>query len=240
MSEKKLIFTITTGRSGTGLLSQLLDTLPQDQVFVGHEVKPLFDDYLGRIRNGGLTFGDFWSNIKLPAIYEKPQPVYIETAHTISKGFIDSLLEFDQDVKFIWLQRSLRETASSMYRLGDIPGVTRTGVRYYLLPDEHRSIPVPSTATDYQRCYLYCKEIWERGRYYREKLGDDMVFPISLGQIRMPGYFQELLSWAGLPNPESMAEFTRRTNIKVNQKLGRKIRPLAMNLDEQERGCTYL
>lgn len=234
---KKLIFCITTGRSGTALLATLLNTLPKDKVFTGHEEKPLFDDYLTEARNAPEVFYRYWIEKKLPDIKGHPQDIYIETSHVISKGFIEPLLFLSPDTRFIWLQRSLDEVANSMYSLDDIPGRSRTGIRYYFLPSENQ-LKIRNwgnrNLTDYQLCYWYCKEAWHRAEQLRKKLGNK-VYPIQLEALKLRGYFQEMLYSLGLPYPENWEEYKTLCGVYVNQKLNRKARCIPPDAEYQRK-----
>ena len=238
LKNKKLIFCFTTGRSGTGLLAQLLQTLPRDKVFATHEEKPLFDDYLTDARDNPELFYRYWYKKKLPIIKSLPQPIYIETSHVINKGFIDSLLSFNLDVSFIYLYRDIEKVAASMHSLDDIPGRTKTGCRYYLLPWENqlkiRDGGEDLTLTDYQLCYWYCKEIQHRAGNLQKQLGD-RFYPIQLEELKLTGYFQEMLYALGLPYPTQSGwdDYALLRHTVVNQKLGRKVRPLPMDVASQ-------
>ncbi len=222
--DKQLIFTITNGRTGTGFLAKLLGTLSSNEVFVGHEVKPLFDDYLSRAREDPNIFESFWLNKKLPAISKLPQPIYVETSHVCCKGFLQPLLAMNLDVKLIWLMRPHREVAKSMWQLNDIPGRTKTGKRYYLYPGNPKNIHKLRNweeFSDYQLCYWHCLETQARGIKY-QKIYKDIIFPISLEDLKGEECFKELLAFCGLPEPVYWTEYYILRDMKVNQKLGRK------------------
>jgi len=66
--------------------------------------------------------------------------IYIETCHTFGKGFLEPMLEICHDTEIIILHRNPIDVAMSMYRLGDIPGRTKTGMHWYLGPNDRLSL----------------------------------------------------------------------------------------------------
>ncbi len=221
--EKRLIFTFTTGRSGTALLAQLLSLLPTDLVLATHEQKPLFDDYLWQARQEPSIFKSFWVDRKLPEIAKVPQPIYIETSHVACKGFLQSLSDLGVGFDTILLTRPLREVATSMYLLNDIPGRTKTGCRYYLLPDDPDNLVGVvnwKKLSDYQLCYWYCLEIYYRGLKF--KLRNLDAFSISLSELKQEGGFVAMLNHLKLPPLTSLEEYHKLKNIYINQKQIRK------------------
>lgn len=146
----RLIFCHTPGRSGTGLLSRLFSVIPE--IHSDHEPSPSFAEYWRKIISAEYTYKEFW-DYKLRRIRSIPRDIYIETSHMACKGY---LLNAPVDMPFetIFLVRNNRDVAKSLYELGDIPGRTKTGIRYLYNPDTY----LPSYwkhLTDYQLCYWY-------------------------------------------------------------------------------------
>lgn len=236
---KRIIFTLTTGRSGTALLTELLRPLPQ--VHAEHEPKPLFSDafvYLKTRRNFNVKE---FCKIKLAAIdqllEENNKLIYVETCHTFGKGFLEPMLELNPDIEIIILHRDPVQVALSMYRLDDIPGRSKTGIHWYLSPSEFISMTYltkPFTSyTNFQLCYWYTQEMLCR-----------MNHAIQHHQIKCMINFSELLSYPKFINilerlnliiPSNyLQQFKSITSTKINEKLYRKHKlPTPKDLDAQ-------
>ena len=169
---KRLIFTITTGRSGTEYLSHALACFRD--VDSRHEPKPTFGSAFRTVRSAPATAREFWLAHKLPRIAASKQPIYAETSHLVCKGFLESAVELNLQMSLLHLVRAPREVATSLWRLATIPGRTYGGVKYYLSPwDAQLALPVDLASAerwdDYQLCFWYCLEIEARAREYAER-----------------------------------------------------------------------
>lgn len=176
LKRKRLIFTITTGRSGSGYLAGLLNMLPG--VLALHEPKPLMSDAYQKIRRDPKFAREWWMDRKLPEIatrlaqdlhQEEIIHTYIETAHLFCKGFMESFVniatQYEIPFDLIILTRPMHEVAQSMYELNTIPGKTQKGKFWYITPGEPgclTRLPGWSTLHDYQICFWYTLEIHER------------------------------------------------------------------------------
>lgn len=169
----RLIFTVTSGRSGTGLLAKVLDLY--ENVYSQHEPIPVFHDcmQLGNFLPGIRK--QFWEEAKLPVILALAKrhgfDIYAESSHLFCKGFFEPLLELGVNSELIFLTRNSREVASSMLRLDTVPGKSYRGFIYYLTPGAPECFvkiaPDAPPLTDYQRCFWYTQEILSRQQIYR-------------------------------------------------------------------------
>jgi hypothetical protein len=169
---KRLIFTITTGRSGTEYLSHALACFRD--VDSRHEPKPTFGSAFRTICSAPATAREFWLAHKLPRIAASKQPIYAETSHLVCKGFLESAVDLNLRMSLLHLVRAPREVATSLWRLATIPGRTYGGVKYYLSPwDARLALPVDLARAerwnDYQLCFWYCLEIEARAREYARR-----------------------------------------------------------------------
>jgi hypothetical protein len=231
--ERRLIFVISTGRSGTDYLSHVLD-LFQD-VYAVHEPEPSFTNAFRTIAAAPPLARQFWLDHKLPAIARSPAPIYAETSHLACKGFLESGIDLGLRPTLIHLVRRYRDTARSMLALNTIPARTFNGVRFYLGPQDRTFLPVPPAVVDrwhdYQLCYWYCLEIGERARVYAERFGPlgIAVERVELDEIRTASGVHDLgvrltlgpLSKAGARRLESIVG--QRTNQKTNAKQSREL-----------------
>jgi hypothetical protein len=240
LGQRRLIFVISTGRSGTDYLTQVLDLF--QNVHAEHEPEPSFTNAFRTIAAAPQLARQFWLDHKLPAIARTPAPIYAETSHLACKGFLESGIDLGLRPMLIHLVRRYRDTARSMLALNTIPARTFNGVRFYLGPDDRVFLPVPRTVYegwhDYQLCYWYCLEIGERARVYAERfrpLGI-AVERIELDDIRTTSGVRRLgdrlnlgpLSKAGARRLEAVVG--QRTNQKTNTK-----RPRELSDDELTR-----
>ena len=166
LKSKRLIFTISTGRCGTGFLANILNTLPG--VAGVHEPFPKFSDVMRYCQiEPNLALG-FWTCSKFPAITYFNQPIYVETSHLFAKGFIEPLLTLGIRPDVIFLHRPARNVALSLYQLNTIPARTRLGLKFLLSPTDRGVARLHNWENlhDYQLCYWYCLEMERRSRVY--------------------------------------------------------------------------
>lgn len=178
---KTLIFTITTGRSGTAFLADFLAQNLQDaRVFHERTAPGTFGvdtpdaSDLMQFNNFGLTqkVRAFWKR-KLRRVLAEPGTVYVETAHQLLKaGLVENLdlLPDGVNVELIDLQRDVQKTALSLFNRREFENFGWTWL-WWLDPRWQNKI-VPS-----QRllqfgpagCALwYVMEIRARAAYYQE------------------------------------------------------------------------
>lgn len=185
VAAKRLIFTVTTGRSGTALAARLLDAVPG--VSAWHEPAPDFADVMREAQSDPVSATRFWTERKLPHIATLAEPIYAETSHLLSKGFLEPLLDLGFTPDLVILTRAHRQVACSLYRLGTIPGRTASGCRYLLHPDDPEVLPLPGwhELHDYQLCYWYCLEVRRRSLAYSDMLrGRGRVVWIDLDELQ--------------------------------------------------------
>ena len=203
IQRKRLIFTITTGRSGTGYLAEVLQNIPDVQSY--HEPEPKFSNVMRSVQEDKTVAVKFWINKKLPQIANEEAPIYIETSHLFCKGFIEPLLDMNIIPDLIILRRPERDVAKSMLRLGTIPGRTEKGLKYYLSPEDPGVLPLPNWQIlhDYQLCYWYCLEIKRRSKYYEDILqkNNANITKTTLNEILTLRGFNRLLKELYLPSP---------------------------------------
>lgn len=222
--DPRLIFTVTTGRSGTAYLWRILELLPG--IASRHESSPLFSELMREIQTRPEAARDFWLKRKLPAIRECGQPIYVETGHLFCKGFLEPLLELGTTPDLILLSRPHREVASSLLQLGTIPGRTAGGLRWYLGPEDPGVLPLPDwrSLADYQLCYWYCLEIERRARAYGEivRARGGRSVAVTLAEINTLAGFRRLLRELDLPRPSlyNWTKYTWNRNRILNRKAG--------------------
>ena len=111
--DKRLFFTVTTGRSGTGYLSYLLNLLKDFKS--EHESPPAFHHYYRDIMEGNYSFERFWTEHKLPYIANIEERHYSDVSHMVCKGFIESLVKMGIKPYIIFLKRNNHDVAKSLF-----------------------------------------------------------------------------------------------------------------------------
>lgn len=169
IKRKQLVFTITTGRSGTKYLAYLLGLLKDFRS--EHEEKPAFHEYYRTIIDGKYSFKKFWLEKKLPYIATQVEEhFYADASHMGCKGFFEPLIELGIQPCFIFLKRENRAVAKSLWELNTIPYRTIKGLKYLNSPYDKRVLQIDGDIkklTDYQLCYWYTLENDRAGKYYK-------------------------------------------------------------------------
>ncbi len=168
LQEKRLIFTLTTGRSGTAFLAAVLSVFPG--VMSLHEPEPKFSHWMRHVQTQPEIAWYFWGLHKLPFIARQSASIYIETSHLFGKGFIEPLFHWQIPFDVIVLRRNRRDVARSLFQLNTIPARSRDGFIFLVSPLDPVMLPLPALQimNDYQLCYWYTLEMEARAKYYAE------------------------------------------------------------------------
>lgn len=197
--DKRLIFVVSAGRSGTWFLARALDAVPGIAAF--HEPEPNFAYELRRSQFFSNT--RFWKDVKLPAIASNVREnVYLETSHYFGEGFFEPLLELAIVPDIVLLSRPFREIALSYWRRRSIPGK-----KFDLLcPDDNVYLQLKEWKRlhDYQLCFWRCIEFACRQALYKERVVQlgGLAVDTSLEQIARKEGFGELVNALNLPEPD--------------------------------------
>lgn len=186
---ERVIFTVTTGRSGTHWLAYLMG-LHRGCEGV-HEPPPSFADCMRAAQSDPRVADEFLRSRKLPAIRECAEPVYFEASHLFCKGFLEPWLEIKEAPvpDIVILNRAPREVALSMLRIGDIPVRRAKAAKWYLRPDDPMNFTCLedwNALEDYQLCYWYTQEIEARKPVYARRVRSRgaRVVTVSLSDLR--------------------------------------------------------
>lgn len=226
VDEKRLIFTVTTGRSGTGFLCHILQDI--DDVACFHEPRPSFSDVMREAISDPQIAKAFLTEQKLPFIRGLEAKTYIETSHLACKGFIEHLADFGLCPDLILLSRDKIEVATSLFLLGTIPARTLRGLRFLLSPNDPGVLPIRDweTLPDWSLCYWYCLEI-ERRMYVYKNLVQQFgrkVHSTSIVDCKSEFGLNALLDFVGTGNNESTRKRIQQTRLQdiVNDKMAAK------------------
>ena len=181
MQDKKFIYSITTGRSGSAYLTRLLEQNACDST-IYHE------------RTGWQMFGEVTPDLshamlynsvgnveRVKAFWDKKfrfdsshdQPTYIETSHLLSKaGLCENLPKLATQaskIHLIVLKRDIFKIAWSLFNRHDFANAGATWI-FYLDPRAPNTILNSDAFIDYGQigCALwYVYEIFTRAEYYK-------------------------------------------------------------------------
>lgn len=164
---RRLIFTVTTGRSGTGFLCHILQDI--EDVLCLHEPRPDFAEVMRESIADPRIAEAFLVQRKLPFIRSVAARTYIETSHLVCKGFIEPLITIGLYPDLILLHRDKVDVATSLFRIHAVPARTLGGQRFLLSPDDPGVLPIRDwqSLPDWALCYWYCLEIERRMCYYQ-------------------------------------------------------------------------
>lgn len=221
--KKRIIFTVTTGRSGTAYLASIFGFARG--VFAEHEPKPEFAEVMRAVQNDPELARRFLLEKKLPAILESPGDIYVEASHLACKGFLIPLLELGIVPDLIIHRRASRDVAMSLLRMGTIPARSDKGLRFYLSPDDPDVLNISNwqRLTDYQLCYWYCLEIERRAGEYLEmfKKNGARITETTLSSLKTFSGLQDCFSDLDLkmkfPAWLTRLRFLRSARVKVNE-----------------------
>ena len=217
---EKMIFVVTTGRSGTGYLASLCSQLRG--VHSSHEPDPNFADVMRQAQRDPRLSEEFWISQKLPAVSSVRNPIYLETSHLFCKGFFEPLVSLGHRPSIIFLRRNAREVAMSLCQMRTVPARTRKGLHYLLQPDDPSCSPCEEwqSLSDYQLCYWYCLEIEKRQRVYADVSDKLSLRCLDLSFAKMVNGREDgrLLSFLGIGEEQKLIRDDRVFRNAKNKK----------------------
>lgn len=203
LAQKRLIFTITSGRSGTRYLRHMFYYIPDVQA-VQH-TNPGYKDVLLEVKQNPSAAYEFLIETKLPIIADYPEPIYIDSDHIFCKGFFEPIIELGIVPDVILLRRNNRDISKSMYQLGHIPERSNISDHYLISPVDNVFVPISDweTLNDYQLCYWYCLEIEYRRVVYGERIRQlgGQAYDLTLEEFSTIRGYYRFLKEAELPYP---------------------------------------
>ncbi len=222
---KRLIFTVGTGRNGTGYVTHLLHGLAG--ICCLHEPDPQFYTVLRAVQSDPGVAERFLLEQKLPAIRGVSDPVYFETSHLACKGFLEPLMAHGVPLDLVILRRDPVLVATSLYLLGTVPARTPLGLQFLLSPADPGVLPLANWQDlhDWALCYWYCLEIERRAQIYKERLAElgGRLLETSVGILKTDRGLSELLAFLNtdastLSNPILLDRRKEVVNDKAEHK----------------------
>lgn len=239
--KKRLIFTVTTGRSGTAYLTAVFNYI-RDVVAL-HEPRPEYVEVLREAQSDTELAKRFVLEKKIPAIAQVEGNIYVETSHLACKGFLEIFLEVGLVPDLVVHRRPARDISLSLLKMGTVPGRKEKALRFYLQPSDPGVLRLPDwhTLTDYQLCYWYCMEIERRAQFYSSMFKEKgaRVVETTLAGLKTTQGLTELMETLDLrlkfPAFLHRLRFIRNSRFKVNEsRVKKKNVAVPENLDEQE------
>lgn len=220
----QIILTVTSGRSGTGYLHNILKR--NRHIHSEHE--------------SSIPDQNFWNKV-FKKIQDEGVKIYAETSHLINKGFIEPLIyDFEIVPDLIILKRDHRSVAKSLTQLGTVPHRTAVGKKYLISPEDSQSLTTLTKfqdLTDYQLNYWYCLEIEQRQIYYKKLINEfnGKFYETSIDKLKN-GDIINIFKEFKIPYDEKFLNKNDSfINSTVNSKNNSKSKLEIGNLDEQEK-----
>ena len=234
---KRIILTVTTGRTGTNLLADALNV--SRRIHTVHESKAFINN-MRSVQSTPSLATDVWINEMLPLICSRKEPIFAETGHITCKGYLKPLLELGVIPDLILIKRSPRDVARSFTSLDSIAGRSKNGLKYLLSPEDPDVLQLPGheDLNDYQLNYWYCLEIERRSRELTELVRSHggTVAKLPFKELIELSSFQNF--WESFELPELGAlgwwRIKRILSHKVNSKAKKKSRIAPKKLSSEE------
>lgn len=165
---RRVVLTVTAGRTGTDSISQLFKHLPDTHS--SHEPNPNYRFILARVQNDPKAAARFFWYLQAPALIERHRSRVFESSHLFCKGLFEPCIAAGFRPSILNIRRDARAVALSLLRKNAVPGRTGAGRRYLISPNDETYLAVKDAASlsDYQLCYWYCLEIELRQNLYGE------------------------------------------------------------------------
>lgn len=241
MADRRLIFSINSGRSGSKYLAQLLGTARHVKNF--HEAEPqMSGDFIAMINSKPLATTRERRRIKSAAIAKtlramQPNETYVETNHTFIKTFFDVVLEEFRNVHVIILRRDLVLVLKSFVELGYFSPLNPRAENWMSSPNA-ATAALPALAPDaeldqFDRCIAYLIDIEARAERFRKEYPHVPTHEVDLEQLNDIRFVKTLFERLGL---KATWKTRRLCGRKVNEKQRHKERiPNPTTLEECRR-----
>lgn len=150
--DKNVIFTITHGRTGTTMVTEVFKIFSDTRS--EHEPEPNYANVFPDVKKNPRHAIAFLKE-KIKTIESCRERSYVETSNVFGKGFFIPLVRMGFFPKLIFLNREFRKVAESLHRRGSFPMRTKMGQHFSSDPSCPGGLPVfkPADLSDYQLCY---------------------------------------------------------------------------------------
>ncbi|WP_404785091.1 hypothetical protein [Altericista sp. CCNU0014] len=145
--------------------------------------------------------------------------VYCETNHSYIKGWGYLLPDFyipQSEIGVIILSRAADDTAASLLRVHEVPGISEWSRTWYLKPGDVRNQSAPAeNANPYELCQWYVEEINLRAEDYKRRFPGITYFECTLDRLNHESHVAELFATFGLePSAELKSAIGQPLNTR--------------------------
>jgi hypothetical protein len=200
VAERRLIFSINSGRAGSKYLSQLLSTGHHVKSF--HEAEPKMSGaFISMINSEPFEVSREKRRVKSEAIAGilrtgSPDEIYAETNHTFIKTFFDVVLEDFHNVDVIILRRELALVLKSFIELGYFSVLNPLGLDWMSSPNAAtaalRAIAPDATLDQFDLCIAYLLDIEARAERFKVEYPSVRAHEVRLEQLNQTAYVADL------------------------------------------------
>ncbi len=227
LAERRLIFSINSGRSGSKYLAQLLGTAAQVRSF--HEAEPkMSGEFIEMINRAPLESSREKRRIKSRAIAEivrtfGPDEIYAETNHTFITTFYDVVLEDFQKIDIVILRRDLALVLKSFIELGYFSPRNPLSYQWMSSPNAvTAALPAlaPDSALDqFDLCIAYLFDIEARTERFKREYPAVPTHEVRLEQLNDIDFVSDFFGALRLTQTPATKELCGRA---VNERRERK------------------
>ncbi len=220
------IFSINTGRAGSQYLSNILSTA--EDVCADHEPEPkMIGDILKLVE--GKSYKEtykariFKTNTIKNILIASSCSTYIETSHMFIKTFFDVATNVLQNVKIVFLKRSLVDTLHSFYQLGYFSDRNKAWKDWMISPYAVTSaIPClleENEKDDIGLSLAYLIDIYARGYRFVEDNPSIPIYHITLEELNDKEKVKELFTNLNIiPTEATLQQIGGKINIRMEKK----------------------
>ena len=227
VAQRRLIFSINPGRSGSQYLAELLDTAEEVRAF--HEPEPqMIGPYLRMINERPMSASRDKRRIKCAAIAAtlrqmKPGEVYAETSHMFIKTFFDVVLEDFENVSVVILRRDLAHVLKSFIEMGYFSERNNIWPSWMNLPDPATAaLPFarPGAELDqFDRCIAYLLDIEMRAVSFRRDYPAVDACEVTLESLNKINAVNDFFAELEItPTPRTAEVCGQRSNQRCDRK----------------------
>ncbi|MDJ0600026.1 MAG: hypothetical protein QNJ37_14435 [Crocosphaera sp.] len=225
----RLIFSINSGRSGSGYLAKLLGTA--QEVTSYHEKQPaIIGDYLRMIETQPYERSFNKRRLKSIAIQNEllsfpDKQVYCETNHMFIKTFFDVILgDFNHNnIAVVTLRRNLAQTVKSCIELDFFVPERRSWTLWFSSPNAVTSA-IPCIDSDknldqYDLCIAYLLDIEARANRFREDYPHIKNHQVRLENFKHYEYIESLFKKLNITPTQATEEmYSQKINSRDKKK----------------------
>jgi len=210
--QRRLVFVISSGRSGSGFLADLLSLSPD--TYARHEPRPRINGhYLGLTLKHGLaaTYKSrllkvFGINLALSRLIDSI--TYVETSHMFIKTYHDVVIDYYEQIDVIILRRAMSKVLRSFAELNYFSPNAHHWQKWMNVPEPSNCfaepIGLPYEMDKYDRCIAYLLDMEARAQTFIEHNQKARIHEIRLEEITKVEGARKLYNVLALTYPDGL------------------------------------